>query len=93
MAMGAKRSKMIDFLHARPTLKRVVAKLLPLKSVQEIAVPKIGFVLKLDRDGHIVKSYWDLGGQVITQVSEADEYEGKLYVGSIAADRIAVLDL
>ena len=93
VAMGAKRSKMIDFLHARPTMKRVIAKLVPLKSVQEIAVPKIGFVLKLDRDGHIVKSYWDLSGQVITQVSEADEYDGKLYVGSIAADRIAVLDL
>jgi sugar lactone lactonase YvrE len=93
VAMGAKRSKLIDFLHARPTMKRVFAKLIPLKTMQELVVPKVGFVLKLDRDGRIVKSYWDSSGQVITQVSEADEYDGKLYVGSIAADRIAVLDL
>lgn len=93
VAMGAKRSKLVDFLHARPTMKRVFAKLMPLKTVQNIFVPKVGFVLRLDRDGRIVKSYWDASGDVITQVSEVDEYDGKLYIGSIAADRIAVLDL
>ncbi len=93
LAMGAKRSKLVDFLHARPTMKRVFAKLVPLATVQNIFIPKIGFVLKLDASGKIAQSYWDLSGQTITQVSEADEYDGKLFIGSIAADRIAVFDL
>lgn len=93
VAMGAKRSKIVDFLHPRPTTKRIFAKLIPLATVQNIFIPKIGFVLKLDARGRITHSYWDLSGQTITQVSEVDEYDGKLFVGSIAADRIAVFDL
>ena len=91
--MGAKRSKIIDFLHARPTLKRMFAKMVPLATLQNAVIPKIGLVLQLDKDGRIMRSLWDTTGDAISQISEADEYDGKLYIGSIAADRIAVLDL
>jgi sugar lactone lactonase YvrE len=93
LAMGAKRSRFIDFLHPRPTLKRVLAKILPLRALQKLVVPKLGFVVQLDANGAVSKTLWDTSGQTISEISEVDEYDGKLYIGSIGADRIAVLDL
>jgi hypothetical protein len=91
--MGAKRSGIVDWLHAHPAVKRLVARTVPLTTVQKAIIPKIGFIIKLDANGQITKSYWDTSGEVISEVSEANEYEGQLVIGSIGADRIGVLAL
>jgi sugar lactone lactonase YvrE len=93
VALGAKRSKIVDYLHARPTLKRIIAKTIPLDAFQKYFVPKVGVVVHLDARGPITRAYWDPTGEVIADVSEASEHDGRLYIGSIANDRIGVLDL
>lgn len=93
VALGARRSKALDFLHPRPLAKRFFAKLIPLDFFQEHFVPKVGLVVRLDEQAKLVESLWDPHAEVIWSISEAREVGGKLYLGSISADRIAVLEL
>lgn len=93
LALGAERNPTIDALHAHPLLKRIVHKLVPLEFFQRYFVPKIGLVVKLDAEGKIVESLWDPTGNSVADVSEAREHEGRLYIGSLDADRVGVLDL
>jgi sugar lactone lactonase YvrE len=93
VALGAKRSGLIDFFHPRPTAKQALARIVPLEIVQKYFVPKIGLVLHLDANGKILESLWDESGSFIRQISEANEVGQKLYIGSIEADRIGIVDL
>ncbi|MCK6548665.1 SMP-30/gluconolactonase/LRE family protein [Myxococcota bacterium] len=93
VSLGAKRSVLVDLMHPRPALKKIVAKLIPLKTFQETFIPKIGLVAKLDPSGKIERLLWDTTGESIRQISHVVEHDGRLWFGSIAHDRIAVLDL
>lgn len=93
VALGAKRDVLLDLFHRRPWLKRAVAKVIPLDFFQEHFIPRIGLVVALDESGQIVDSLWDPDGQSVAQISEANEIGGRLYIGTIANDRIGVLDL
>jgi sugar lactone lactonase YvrE len=93
VALGAKRNPLLDTMHAHPSLKSFVLRVVPLQTFEDYVVPKIGLVISLDENGKIVDSLWDQGGSAARQVAEADEIDGKLYIGSPVFDRIAVLDL
>lgn len=93
VAMGAKRSPILDFLHPRPALKRVFAKLVPMAKFQEHLIPKVGWALQLGPDGQPVASFWDTEGAYLRELSAVIEHEGRLWLGSITADRIGVLEL
>ena len=93
VAMGAKRSPILDFLHPRPALKRVFAKLVPMAKFQEHLIPKVGWALQLGPDGQPVASFWDTEGAYLRELSAVIEHVGRLWLGSITADRIGVLEL
>jgi hypothetical protein len=44
-------------------------------------IPKYGLLVELDKDGNIIQSLHDPTG-TISSVSEADEKDGVLYLGS-----------
>jgi sugar lactone lactonase YvrE len=93
VALGASRSGLIDFLHPRPFAKQVLVRLAPLEIVQQYLVPKIGLVGHLDENGKVIELLWDTSGTGVHQISEANEHAGKLYIGSIEADHLGVLEL
>jgi sugar lactone lactonase YvrE len=93
VALGAKRSAIMDTMHAHPGLKSFVSRVVPLETLQNYVVPKIGLVISLDQTGKIVESLWDQTGSFARQLSEANELGGRLFLGSVDFDRIAVLEL
>jgi sugar lactone lactonase YvrE len=84
------RNAPADFMAPRPFLKRMLSKL------PHALWPKAepyGFVIELDETGRIVRSLHDPGGKIVRQVTSAQEKDGKLYLGTLTGDRIAVVPL
>lgn len=45
-------------------------------------LPKYGLLLEVDKEGRIIKSFHDPTGETVPSVSEAEEHNGVLYLGS-----------
>lgn len=58
-----------------------------------IPLPKLGLVLRLDGSGAIVQALGDPSGQHVAGVTSAVEAGGRLFLGSIAADGVPVVDV
>ncbi|KAG2385429.1 hypothetical protein C9374_003244 [Naegleria lovaniensis] len=56
-------------------------------------VPVMGLVKKLDRHGRVISVYVDRTATFVSQVSEADVHEGKMYLGSVLLPWLTVVDL
>ncbi|XP_038660812.1 adipocyte plasma membrane-associated protein [Scyliorhinus canicula] len=83
---------MMDFLAPRPWLKNLIFKLFSQEMTMKF-VPKYGLVLELNEDGSIRRSFHDPHGVVVPSVSEADEHDGYLYLGSYYAPFLCRLNL
>ncbi|XP_060687712.1 adipocyte plasma membrane-associated protein isoform X1 [Hemiscyllium ocellatum] len=83
---------MMDFLAPRPWLKNLIFKLFSQEMTMKF-VPKYGLVLELNEDGSINRSFHDPHGVVVPAVSEADEHDGYLYLGSYYSPFLCRLDL
>ena len=80
------RNSRVDALHPRPDTKAILAKL------PKIAWPKpanYGLVIGLDESGQVVRTLHDPGGDVIPQVTSAEEVDGVLYLGNLDKDFVA----
>ncbi len=88
LALFTIRSSALDVLHQYPTIKSFLSRLpvsLWLKS------KRYGFVVALDEQGNITKTYQDPAGKHLYDITSAQEYGGYLYLGSLHADRIGKL--
>uniref|UniRef100_UPI00398E7D2E adipocyte plasma membrane-associated protein n=1 Tax=Pristiophorus japonicus TaxID=55135 RepID=UPI00398E7D2E len=83
---------MMDFLAPRPWLKNLIFKLFSQETTMKF-VPKYGLVLELNEDGSIRRSFHDPHGTVVPAVSEADEHDGYLYLGSYYTPFLCRLNL
>ncbi|MEM8933362.1 MAG: SMP-30/gluconolactonase/LRE family protein [Acidobacteriota bacterium] len=79
------RNTRVDALHPRPDTKAILAKL------PKIAWPKpanYGLVIGLDETGRVVRTLQDPGGDIVPQVTSAEEVDGVLYLGNLDKDFI-----
>lgn len=56
-------------------------------------LPKYGLIIELDSQGKIIRSLHDPRASVISSVSEVEDVNGVLYLGSFQAPFIGKLDL
>lgn len=84
------RNDLMDWMHPHPWIKELLAKL------PEFLWPQpapYGLVLAIDQNGKIVRSLQDPEGKKVTNVTSVKEYQGRLYLGSLHQDQIAIIDL
>ena len=56
-------------------------------------IPKYGLLIEIDNEGNILRSFHDPTGKVVPSVSEVEEHDGILYMGSYYLPYISTLDL
>ncbi|MFW6124659.1 MAG: SMP-30/gluconolactonase/LRE family protein [Pirellulales bacterium] len=90
LALFTVRNDTVDWLHARPWLKAVMAKLPRLFWPQP---EPYGLVLALDEQGRITRSLHEPTATHLWEITSAQEHDGHLYLGSLDNDRIGRLEL
>jgi len=90
VAVFTVRNPLMDWLHPSSTLKKIMSRL------PKFMWPKpapYGFVIELDKNGTILSSLHDPGGEHMRIITSVKEQDGKLFMGSLYNDRIGVLKL
>ncbi|XP_060069012.1 adipocyte plasma membrane-associated protein-like [Ylistrum balloti] len=72
---------LIDYASQRPWLRTLITKLLSQEMIMRF-IPKYGLVIEVSADGKILRSLHDPTGEVIPSVSEVEDKNGVLYLGS-----------
>lgn len=91
VALYTVRNDLLDrWLHPRPWLKRLVARL-PRRATAGAA--RYGLVLRLDAAGRIVRSLHDPGGRRFAAVTSVEQSGDALYLGSVEGSAIGRLRL
>ena len=79
------RNDLVDRMHPRPFMKKIVSRL------PKFLWPKpkpYGFVLALNEQGEIIKSLQEPTGKHLKEITGVREHDGFLYLGSLHNDRI-----
>ncbi|XP_065320383.1 adipocyte plasma membrane-associated protein-like isoform X2 [Gordionus sp. m RMFG-2023] len=83
----------LDSLAPYPQLKRYLFKLID-PSWISMLLPKYGLIVELDgKTGKIIRSFHDPKGRYVFAISEAHEFNNKLYLGSYVTPFYSVLNL
>ncbi|XP_070180332.1 adipocyte plasma membrane-associated protein-like [Littorina saxatilis] len=77
----ADQFSLLDFAAPYPLLRSLIAKLVSQETMMSL-IPKHGLLVELNKDGQIVRTLHDPTGKQIPAVSEAEEKDGVLYLGS-----------
>ena len=48
-------------------------------------IPKTGLIFRLSEEGEVLEALWDIGGDVITEVSSVLDMGDRMYLGSYTA--------
>ncbi|KAK3596049.1 hypothetical protein CHS0354_032577 [Potamilus streckersoni] len=83
---------LVDFSAPRPWLRKLVTKLLSQEVLMRF-IPKYGLIAELDEQGEIVRSLHDPTGTKIPAVSEVEDHDGVMYLGSYGLPYISKLHL
>lgn len=92
IALHCRRSRAQKLLASHPTVRRYLMKLpIPLKYIYLLfsGTPH-GAIVRCDPDGNIVEVLEDSKGSTVKLVSEVEERDGKLWIGSVLLPHIAV---
>lgn len=78
-----------------PWLRHIIGKLpIPTKYFLAMILPKPhAMILRYDPEGVLQEILEDQAGKVVKTVSEVEEHEGKLYLGSVLYPQMAVYTL
>jgi sugar lactone lactonase YvrE len=90
VALVSPRRDWIDAILPFPRLRRALQRLAP-GLVGNAATMRYGFVLGLDPSGKVVDNLQDPSGIYYDTITSVEEYDGMLYLGSIAQDAIGRL--
>lgn len=85
LALVNRRDPGLDFLLARPFLRKIVWRL---PSFLQPNIKRFAFVLGLDANGRVVRNLQDPSAQSFTQIANVVEHKGQLYFGSIGENAI-----
>ena len=91
VALPSPRSEQLDQLLPSPSMRRIVFRIMSLGLMAQPEPAKYGFVIALDRDGHVVGNLQDPTGSTIQGITSVNASGGNLYFGSLQTDRIASL--
>lgn len=89
LALANPRDEIVDALAPYPHIRRVLWQLPKALLPQPV---RYSFVLGLDNDGKVIHNLQNPSGQ-FAPVTSANEYDGKLYLGSVEDARFGVFDL
>lgn len=88
---GFIRSPIVDFMHKFPTLKKI---LLTLFLDKVFFVKKsYGIVIQLDKNGEIIQSIHDVGGNLIPDISSVSYSYPYLLLGGLERTFLALYDI
>jgi len=95
VAIHSRRMKTQEFLNTQPWLRALIVRLpIPTKIVYGILIGKPhGMVVRVGVDGKVQEVLEDQEGKVVKLVSEVEEHDGKLYLGSVLMPHVAVYTL
>lgn len=88
LALPSPRNPMIDNLHIKPFLKKLVAKL-PVW-MQPSAIHR-GMVVGLNEEGEVTHAYHDPNGENVYMITSVEQVGDTLYLGSLEAPQIGRL--
>ncbi|XP_025105912.1 adipocyte plasma membrane-associated protein-like isoform X2 [Pomacea canaliculata] len=77
----AHKFSLLDWAAPRPWVRSLITKFLSQNLMMSL-LPKYGLLLEVDKEGRIIKSFHDPTGETVPSVSEAEEHNGVLYLGS-----------
>ncbi|EPS66876.1 hypothetical protein M569_07898, partial [Genlisea aurea] len=92
VAVPTRRMWYADFLGRHPSLRKLRLKL-PLPIMRRKSSPLNAMVIKYSPEGKILKILEDEPGKVVRAVSEVDEKDGRLWMGTVILNSIAVYQL
>lgn len=92
MAFHGKRTVFDTYSGAVPWLRHLVAKLpIPSKYLLEMLAPKPhALIVRYSSQGQLLEVLEDQPGEVVKLVSQVEEHDGKLYMGSVLFPQVAV---
>lgn len=95
VAIHGKRTLVEMYSGALPWLRHFVGKVpIPSKYLYAMLAPKPhAMVLRYNSDGQLLEVLEDQAGKVVMIMSEAEEHNGKLYIGSALVPQIAIYTL
>jgi hypothetical protein len=95
VALHCRRTFFDMFFKTRPVLKKAFLKLpISLKDLYALLSGKpLGAIYKYNEEGDLLEVLEDQTGEVVRYVSEVEEKDGKLYLGSVLLPHIAVYTL
>lgn len=89
VGLTAQRAEDVDALAGRPFLRRILFRIPGFFSM--VQPTPYGFLLRLDEEGKVVESWQDPEGRFADVTGAERGPDGRVYVSSLSADRIAVL--
>eukprot|EP00249_Psilotum_nudum_P030837 c43935_g1_i1 orf=245-1480(-) len=96
VAMHCRRNLAMKLLSPNPWIRRILARLpIPLPYIYSLMLSggPHAMVARYSADGELMEVLEDSEGKVVRLVSEAEERDGRLWVGSAIVPQIAVLNL
>ncbi|KAJ7298234.1 hypothetical protein O6H91_Y008600 [Diphasiastrum complanatum] len=93
VAIHSVRSELLRFLGPLPLLRKALLKIpVPLRYTYSKFQKSQGMVVRYNADGEILEVLEDQQGAVVKYISEVEEQNGKLWLGSVLLPRIAILE-
>ncbi|KAK3596051.1 hypothetical protein CHS0354_032579 [Potamilus streckersoni] len=83
---------LIDFTAPRPWLRKLVTKFLSQESIMRF-IPKYGLIAEFNDKGEIVRSLHDSTGTKVPDISEVEDHDGVLFLGSYGLPYLSKLYL
>jgi sugar lactone lactonase YvrE len=95
VAIHCRRTFVDMFFKTRPALKHAFLKLpISMKVLYVLLSGKqIGLMYKYNEQGELLEVLEDQTGEVVRVISEVEEHDGKLYIGSVLLPHVAVYTL
>jgi ribose transport system permease protein len=91
-ALVGMRSPVFDLLLSMPdTRKRMIHRVAPDNWI--FANTNSGCILKIDENGKVLQSLWDLKGDSHSHITSMREHKGRLFIGGLRNNRIGVYDI
>lgn len=90
LTIFAQRSALLDPIHPYPWLKNLVAKL---PAALRPGPPHYGLLAQLDESGQVLASYHDPEGKFLYNITSAQQWGDRVYLGSLHTQHIGVLAL
>ncbi|KAK6180849.1 hypothetical protein SNE40_008827 [Patella caerulea] len=91
-ARFAGKFSFLDYAADKPWLRKIITKIVSQETLIKL-VPKYGLLIELNNQGEIIRSFHDPTGEKVPAISEAEEKDGVVYLGSYNLPYMSKLNL